>query len=147
MDYINYIETKAKCRHLKNRPVEGLCGRCLSLWSPLPLPKGFCLEWSSNFVDDSGQIQSVRLLQNVVSNRTQNTPPPPSHTLSVYTLIRGRGRGERVEPERRLEFTKLARKYQHDWLYLQSINSDKHLPQSSFTGLFFRWRHFALVSI
>ncbi len=44
--------------------------------------------------------------------------------------------GGRVEPERRLEgqqFTKLGRKYQHDSLYLQSINSDKHLPQSPFT--------------
>jgi len=27
---INYIDTKAKCRHLKNWPVKGLCGRCLS---------------------------------------------------------------------------------------------------------------------
>ncbi len=30
-------------------------------------------------------------------------------------------------------------------LYLQSINSDKNLPQSQFN--FFRWQHFALVSI
>ncbi len=28
----------------------------------------------------------------------------------------------------------VGRKYQHDLLYLQSINSDKHLPQSPFTG-------------
>jgi hypothetical protein len=28
-----------------------------------------------------------------------------------------------------------------------NINSDKHLPQSPFAGQFFRWRHFALVSI
>jgi hypothetical protein len=26
----NYRDTKAKCRHLKNWPVKGLCGRCLS---------------------------------------------------------------------------------------------------------------------
>jgi hypothetical protein len=26
------------------------------------------------------------------------------------------------------QLTKLGRKYQHDWMYLQSINSDKHLP-------------------
>ncbi len=31
--------------------------------------------------------------------------------------------------------------------YLQSINSDKHLSQSPFTGKFFRWRHFALTSM
>jgi hypothetical protein len=29
---------------------------------------------------------------------------------------------------------KLGRKYQHDWLYLQSINSDIHLPRSPFIG-------------
>jgi hypothetical protein len=27
---INYIDTKAKCRNLKNLPAKGLCGRCLS---------------------------------------------------------------------------------------------------------------------
>jgi hypothetical protein len=27
---INYIDTKAKCCHLKKRSVKGLCGRCLS---------------------------------------------------------------------------------------------------------------------
>jgi hypothetical protein len=27
----NYIETKAKCRHQKNLPLKGLCGRCLSV--------------------------------------------------------------------------------------------------------------------
>ncbi len=44
-----------------------------------------------------------------------------------------------VEPERRLggqQFTKLGRKYQHDWIYLQSINSDKYLSQSPFTVQF-----------
>ncbi len=48
--------------------------------------------------------------------------------------------GGRVEPERRLEgqqYTKLGRKYHHDWLYLQSLNSDKHLPQSPFNGKLF----------
>ncbi len=37
--------------------------------------------------------------------------------------------------------------YPRDWLYLQSLNSDKHLPQITFRGQFFRRRHFALVSI
>ncbi len=61
---------------------------------------------------------------------------PHLHSVHVYTVYstfshkEGEG-GD--EPERRLEgqqFTKLGRKYQRDWLYLQSINSDKHLPQS-----------------
>ncbi len=64
---------------------------------------------------------------------------PPTHTVHVYTvyLFTQEWGRERVEPERRLEgqqFTKLGRKYQHDWLHLQSLNSDKHLPQSPFTG-------------
>ncbi len=50
------------------------------------------------------------------------------------------GEGGRVEKERRLEGQKFpknwVKKYQHDWLYLQSINSDKHMPQSPFTGQF-----------
>ncbi len=52
---------------------------------------------------------------------------------TLYTSIvhtGKRGGGERVELERRLEgqqFTKLGRKYQNGWPYLQYINSDKHL--------------------
>ncbi len=48
------------------------------------------------------------------------TPPQPPYTLYTCMLIlihTGRG-GGRVEPERRLEFTKLGRKYQHERLYL-----------------------------
>jgi hypothetical protein len=68
----------------------------------------------------------------------------PLHTVYVlYTYshregVEGRGR---VEPERRLEgqqFTKLGQKYQHIIeMYLQTINSDKNLHQSPFTGQFF----------
>ncbi len=75
--------------------------------------------------------------------------PISEYTVQFTYWYREGGRVE-IEPKRRLEgqqFTKLGRKFQHDWLYLQSINSDKHLPQSPFTGQFFRWRHFALVSI
>jgi hypothetical protein len=92
--------------------------------SDAPSPPGFCLGWSSNFVgSESGQIQSVKLLQNMVSNRTQQStrPPPASYTLSIYCILyfdTGKGeRGDRVEPGRRLEgqkFTKLGQEYQHD---------------------------------
>jgi hypothetical protein len=46
---------------------------------------GFCLGWSSNFVgSESGQILSVKLPQNMVSNKTQlHHPLPLSHTMSV----------------------------------------------------------------
>ncbi len=71
-----------------------------------------------------------------------NRTPPPFHTVYVYTVyytFSHRGVG-RVESESRLEgwqFTLLGRKYKHDWLYLRSINSDEHLPQSPFTSKFF----------
>jgi hypothetical protein len=60
--------------------------KCHLYWSVL------CLGWGSDFVgSESGQRQSVQLLQNTVWSTTQlNTchPPPPSHshTLSVYTV-------------------------------------------------------------
>jgi hypothetical protein len=59
----------------------------------------FCLGWSSNFVgSESGQIQSGKLLENMVSRTTQHQPP--LHKYTVYLFTQGRGRG-RVEPERR----------------------------------------------
>ncbi len=59
-----------------------------------PIPKGrlywcFCLGRCIkcfNFVgSESGQKQSVKLLQNMVCNTTQH-PPPHSNTLFVYTV-------------------------------------------------------------
>jgi hypothetical protein len=60
---------------------------------------GFCLGWCSNCVSsESGQIQSVRLLQNRVSNRTPYTPPPYTHCMYTYAQYtyshRERGGGE-----------------------------------------------------
>jgi hypothetical protein len=84
---INYVDTRAKFRHLKNLSVKELLRQVFICLRPPPLI-GFYLVWSSNFVDsDSGQIQSVKLLQNMVSNITQHTPPSPSHMLSVYTVF------------------------------------------------------------
>ncbi len=113
---------------LKNwRPVKGLCGSVYMYEAPSP-PR-FLFGWSSNFVcSESGQIQNVKLLQNLVSN----IPHPLPATCTYCTLTQGRGEG-RFEPERRLEgqqFRKRGRKYQHDWLYLQSINSDKPAAKS-----------------
>ncbi len=60
------------------------------------------------------------------------------YTSSHREGVEGWGR---VEPKRKLEgqqFTKLGQKYQRMIeMYLQSINSDKHLPKSPFTGKFF----------
>jgi hypothetical protein len=74
-----------------------------------PVPKCrlywcFCLEWCSNFVgSQSGQKQSVRLLQNVVYNTTQYPPPPPPtathclYILYIYFGKGGRGGGGQIE--------------------------------------------------
>ncbi len=76
-------------------------------------------------------------------------PPPLTHCLRVNSILihTGKKGGGRVEPERRVEGQQGR---SQSWVentnktecsqeigYLQSINSDKHLPQSLFTGQFF----------
>jgi hypothetical protein len=84
-------------------------------------------------------------------SESQNPIPSPiTHWLYILHFDTGkRGGGGRVEPERRLggqQFTRLSQKYQqHDWLYLQSINSDKHLPQSPLLVNFFTSYTFLLL--
>ncbi len=73
-------------------------GVYLSELRPLPLI-GFCLGWCSNFLgSESGQKQSVKLLQNMVSNTAQHplTPSQP-HTVCIYLYFyfgKGGGGGE-----------------------------------------------------
>ncbi len=52
---------------------------------------------------ESGQKQSVKLLQNMVHNTIQPPPPPPpqEHTLSVYTIHLVWEGGEGGSSERR----------------------------------------------
>ncbi len=81
----------------------------------------FCLGWCSRFVDsESGQKQSVKLLQNMFYNTSQHPPhlPPQPHTVCIYCTMhllgkRGRGGGGQREG-RGATVYKRGRKYQHD---------------------------------
>ncbi len=116
---------------------------------PLPSPPRFLFGVTSNFVgSECGQIQSVKLPQNMVSNRTPHPPPlSQSHTACIYcTLTQGRGEVNQREDYRDnssqswVEIT--------TWLTLSPVYKlYKHLPQSPFTSQFFRGRHFVLVSL
>jgi hypothetical protein len=56
----------------------------------------FSLGWCSNFVgSESGQKQSVKLLQNMVYNTTQPPPPSPPATHCLYILCVYFGKGGR----------------------------------------------------
>ncbi len=106
-----------------------------------------CLGWCSNFVgSESGQKQSVKLLQNMVYSTIQH-PPPLSHTVSVYMYCtcsivhlvwEGGGRSERrysrgATVHKYCSFIHGANSSQPgskiqttEWMYLQSIKSVKH---------------------
>ncbi len=60
--------------------------------TPIPKCRHCCLGWCCNFVgSESGQKQSVKLLQNMVYNTIQHPPPPPppSHTSYILYVFRG----------------------------------------------------------
>ncbi len=78
---IRLKESNAKCYYLPKLTSEGTLQQVFISLRPLSL-LGFCLGYLSNFVCfESGQKESVKLLQNMVSNTTFSLPP--SHTPSV----------------------------------------------------------------
>jgi hypothetical protein len=92
MDQITIKTPNPKgCLFLKNWPVKGFGGRCLSVLGPRS-PVTHC-------------INTVYI-------------PVLAHT--------GKEGGSTSEKVKRPLVHKKSRKYQHDWLYLQSINSIKH---------------------
>jgi len=97
------IENKEKCRYLKSLSWKGTLRQVFICLRPPPL-QGFCLGWKSKFVgSESGQKQSGKLLQNMISNTTQQPPTPSQpHTVCIYTVLR-LWEGARGEPERSLE--------------------------------------------
>jgi hypothetical protein len=88
---INFIDTKAKCCHLKKFTCKGTLRQVYLSEAPSLL--GFCLGYSNNFVgSESGHILNVKLLQNLVSNRTPY-PPCTLYTYIQYTNSTGKGGG------------------------------------------------------
>ncbi len=84
---IRLIENNAKSRHLKKLTCKWTSRQVFICLMPPPLI-GFCLGWCGNFVgSESGQIQSVKLLQNMVSNRTQHPIPSQPHTVCTYSSV------------------------------------------------------------
>ncbi len=113
---------------------------------------------SKQFKMSSSEIFTCKgtLRQVFICLRPRTPYPPSAYTMFTYIQYtyshrEGGEGGELIETDRRGEgqqFTKLGRKYQHDWLHLQSINSYKHLPQSLFIQVhFYRCRHFVFVSL
>jgi hypothetical protein len=84
---INYMNTKAKCRHLQKLTSKGTLQQVFICLRPPPL-LCFCLGGgSSNFVGpEYGQIQGVKLLQHMVSTGL-NTPPLPSTKCDFFFWI------------------------------------------------------------
>ncbi len=93
---IRLTESNAKSRHQKNFSCKGTLRQLFICLRPPP-DLDYCLWWPSHFVgSESGQIQNVQSLQNMVSNRTQHYLPLPSHSLPVFTVLWHR-EGERGE--------------------------------------------------
>ncbi len=111
---IRLIEGNEKCRHLNKLTSKATLRQVFIYLRPSRL-LDFSLGWPCNFVgSESCQIQSVKLLQNMLSNRTPSPSPPPPHCIWIYNIPylftrERRGRGEQI--------TKLGLKYQHDWLF------------------------------
>ncbi len=87
-------------------------------------------------------LNSWRIWSSTGFNTTQ--PLPATHCLYMYfDTERGGGTWTR-EKVRGSIVHKACSKYQHDWLYLQSINICRKVPLHI---NFLRWRHFVLVSL
>ncbi len=109
--------------------------------------------WSNFVGSESGQKQSVKLLQNMVYNTIQHPPPLPPHslTLSVYTVHlvwEGGEVREKVEGQQHISIVplsmgatvhKLGRKYQ-PWMKVSPVYTIclNTMPQSLLTGQFYR---------
>ncbi len=124
---INYIDIKAKCRHLKKSwPVKGLCGSCLSKF----------IDWRFS---QSCWYFRLSLMNCCPSNIfSGSTSPLPSVKVEYRQSV---WLWPDWEPTKLLDHPKQKPRRGG------APQTDKHLSQSTFTGQFFRWLPFALVFI
>ncbi len=61
-----------------------------------------------------------------------------------YTYLHWEGGGELNQREGERGNSPESWVENTNWLYLQSVNSDKHMPQSPFIDNFLKWRHFGV---
>ncbi len=115
------IEINAKCRYLKNVPVKGLCGRCLSV-RLFGVVKQFWRFWMWS----EKELNSWRILSPTqLKDHSPSQPHKSVYNVHVYctlTLGRGEGWGRWTRAMVREAIVhKAGSKYQHDWMYLLSI--------------------------
>ncbi len=116
---------------LKNLPLKGLGGRCLSVIGPLGWYSKFC---GFRILSITQCITPVYMYSphNLIPFSPPTTPPPVTHCIITYPCTyshreRGGGSGRSTsEKVRGAQVHKRGRKYQHDLLYHQSINSIKY---------------------
>jgi hypothetical protein len=91
---IRLIESNAKRCYIKKLTYKGTLRQVFICLRPPPL-LDFCLGWCCNFVgSESGQKQSAKLLQNMLSNTTQHPHPLPATYLRyILYIVYGKGGG------------------------------------------------------
>ncbi len=139
---IRRIESNVKCRYLKKLTGTGTLPQVFYLsealsppMTPFPPPHTHCiqagswkmntaLEYSTRVVQEGGRRCKKSTLNDLVHLTPLRIPlMNPPYVYTVYLFTQGRG-GELIrELHRGAIVHKAGRKYQHDVVYLQSINS------------------------
>ncbi len=130
---IRLIDTNAiaKCCYVKKLTCVGTLRQMFICLRPPPLLDRFF--WGGKAI-----VQVLNLVRNRVLNSCRiwsstqlNSPPaPPSHTLSVYTVLTtltmGEAVNQRVGQRSSTSLSQVENTNMTDSIYLQSINSIKH---------------------
>ncbi len=121
---IRFIESNAKCRHLKNLPGKGLWGRCLSALgsephTPPPYTLYKCIQYTYSHREGGGELNQR---EGERGNRGE---------YRSYSCVENTNMTECTQ----------------EIGYLQSTNCDKHNRKFPLQINLFGWLHFALTSM